>query len=290
MQKADSPQATYFAQRQAVLATMHRKEEAIAPLLKQELGMDVVVPSNFDSDRFGTFTRDVERPANQIETAKQKAFAAMELTGDSIAIASEGTFAPHPALSFLPCDREIVVLIDRQHDLELVGEAISTETNFSHAAIASLDQAFAFAKKANFPSHGLVVMPDADSKNPHPIIKGITTEAQLVATIAQMLEVFGSVHLETDMRAMYNPTRMQVIRQATQDLIRKAKQHCPNCSLPGFDVVEQRFGLPCGLCSRPTTQILASIYVCKKCSFEQPILFPNNTQFADPMFCEFCNP
>ncbi|MDX2242869.1 MAG: DUF6671 family protein [Leptolyngbyaceae cyanobacterium bins.302] len=290
MQRADSSQETYFAQRQAVLATMHRKEITIAPLLKQELGIDVMVPSNFDSDRFGTFTRDVERPANQVETARQKALAAMELTGDTIGIASEGTFAPHPAMPFLPCDREIVVLIDRQHNLELVGEAISTETNFSHAAIASLEQALAFAKKANFPSHGLVVMPSADSKKTHTIIKGITTEAQLIETISQMLETFGSAHLETDMRAMHNPTRMNVIQQATQDLIRKAKQQCPNCRLPGFAVVEQRSGLPCDLCGHPTNQILASIYACKKCGFEQPILFPNQTQFADPMFCEFCNP
>lgn len=281
---------SYFAQRQAVLATMHQKERAIAPLLKQELGIDVIVPSNFNSDHFGTFTRDIDRPANQIETAKLKALAAFELTEVSIAIASEGTFSPHPAMPFLPCNREIVVLIDRQHDLELVGEAISTETNFSHAAIESLDEAFTFAQKVGFPSHGLVIMPDAFSKNTTHLVKGITTETQLTTTVTQMLNQFGRVHIETDMRAMHNPTRMQVIQQATQNLIHKAKQHCSNCNTPGFAVVEQRPGLPCGLCGYPTNQILASISACQKCGFEQPMMFPNGIRSADPMYCEYCNP
>jgi len=279
-----------FAQRVAVLATMHRKETAIAPLLKQELGIEVVVPPNFNSDRFGTFTRDIERPADQIETAKLKALAALEMTNETIAIASEGTFGPHPAMPFLPCDREVVVLIDQIHELVLIGEALSTETNFSHAAIASIDEALAFAQKAGFPAHGLVAMPNSHCRDTSQIHKGITTETQLIETVTHLLKMVGSVHLETDMRAMHNPTRMKVIQQATQDLIRKAKQSCPECGLPGFDVTEYRRGLPCALCCHPTNQILASIYRCQRCGFEQPVMFPHGIQAADPTFCEFCNP
>ncbi|MDX2230468.1 MAG: DUF6671 family protein [Leptolyngbyaceae cyanobacterium bins.349] len=281
---------SYFAQRQAVLATMHRKEAAIAPLLKQALDIDVIVPANFDSDRFGTFTRDVERPANQLETARIKALAALELVGGTLAIASEGSFSPHPALPFVPCDREIVVLIDRQHDLELVGEAISTETNFSHAAIASVEAAIAFAQKVGFPSHGLVVRPDAQAGDSNQIMKGITTKSQLVDVVNQLLTRSEQVHVETDMRAMHNPTRMKVIRQATQDLIRQANQFCPQCHYPGFDAVEYRRGLPCGLCGHPTDQILISIHACKQCGYKQPTMYPHGIQQADPMFCEFCNP
>jgi hypothetical protein len=193
-------------------------------------------------------------------------------------------------MPFLPCDREIVVLVDQHHDLEIVGEAISTETNFSHAAIATLDEALRFAQKAGFPAHGLVVMPANNSKDSNLIIKGITTEPALRAAVTQILNQFGIAHLETDMRAMHNPTRMQVIAQATQDLISKAKQHCPKCNVPGFGVGEYRYGLPCGLCGQPTQQVLAAIYRCQKCHFEQPKLFPNGTQTADPMYCDFCNP
>ena len=41
----------------AVLATMHGKERAIAPLLQRTLGLAVKVPPGLDTDRFGTFSR-----------------------------------------------------------------------------------------------------------------------------------------------------------------------------------------------------------------------------------------
>ena len=62
-----------FINRVAVLATMHHKENVIAPLLKKQLGLEVVVPPNFNTDQFGTFTRDIKRPDTQIVTAKLKA-------------------------------------------------------------------------------------------------------------------------------------------------------------------------------------------------------------------------
>ncbi|MBF2028749.1 MAG: hypothetical protein IGS48_18635 [Oscillatoriales cyanobacterium C42_A2020_001] len=279
-----------FANRQAVLATMHQKEAVIAPLLKQELGIEVVVPPNFNSDRFGTFTREIDRPANQVETAKLKALAVLELTDATMAIASEGSFTPHPAMPFLPCDREVVLMIDRHHDLEVVGEVISMETNFRHAAITTLEEALIFAQNVGFPAHGLIAMPDADCHNATLIYKGITTEPELIDRVTQLLKTFGNAHLETDMRAMHNPTRMNVIRQATCDLIRKLKQACPQCHTPGFDVVERRHGLPCALCFHPTDQILALIYRCQRCRFEQPVMFPNGVETANPAGCEFCNP
>ena len=67
-----------FHDRPAIIATMHRKEIAIAPILESTLGLKTLVPQNFDSDVFGTFTRDIDRPANQIETAKLKAIRGLE--------------------------------------------------------------------------------------------------------------------------------------------------------------------------------------------------------------------
>ncbi|MFM7326512.1 MAG: hypothetical protein ACKO4L_16605, partial [Nodosilinea sp.] len=46
----------FFAGRVAVIATMHRKQEAIAPLVEAHLGAMALVPQDFDTDRFGTFT------------------------------------------------------------------------------------------------------------------------------------------------------------------------------------------------------------------------------------------
>ncbi|MCU0569372.1 MAG: hypothetical protein MUF49_22700 [Oculatellaceae cyanobacterium Prado106] len=283
-----------FQGRTAVLATMHRKETAIAPLLQQSLGLQIIVPEDFDTDRFGTFTREVKRSGDQLEAARQKAKAAIEQTGVSLAIASEGTFGPHPAMPFLPCNREIVVLIDPEQGLELVGQALSTETNFSHQRVSSLEEAEAFATKVGFPAHGLVVIanPNRDLAeiDKSQMRKGILTESQLQSAILWALEQAETVHLETDMRAMYNPTRMQVIAQATQDLIRLVGQTCPECNWPGFQAVEHQPGLPCELCGSPTPLTLNAIYRCQKCHFEKISQFPDGNRSADAAQCMYCNP
>ncbi|PMB21063.1 DUF6671 family protein, partial [Fischerella thermalis] len=104
-----------FNNRIAVLATKHQKERVIAPILEAELRMKVVVPEDFDTDVFGTFTREVKRPGNQVEAARLKAKKALELTGESLAIASEGSFGPHPEIPFISGNREVVLLLDQIH-------------------------------------------------------------------------------------------------------------------------------------------------------------------------------
>ncbi len=281
-----------FRNRVAVLATMHGKEQAIAPILEPELGLKIQVPPDFDTDRFGTFTRDIDRSGTQLEAARKKALSAIEQTGFDLAIASEGSFAPHPAFPMLACDRELVVLIDILNDLEIVGESISTETNFNHCSVSSFDQAYQFAIKAGFPNHGLVVMVSKDATDRDDILKSISNIDQLkeAVEIALAQSTTGSVHIETDMRAMYNPTRMNAIAQATHDLIKNLKHCCPNCSAPGFTVSNVRSGLPCRWCGAPTGLTLAQIYQCQKCDFEQEKLYPNDVQSADPMYCLYCNP
>ncbi|MGG6267305.1 DUF6671 family protein [Leptolyngbya sp. AN03gr2] len=265
-----------FKDRVAVLATMHRKEEAIAPVLESELGLKVQVPIEFDTDRFGTFTREIARSGDQLEAARRKAFAALELIGGDLAIASEGSFAPHPSFPMLPCNREIVILIDTLNDLEMIGESISTETNFNHRTVSNYDEAYEFALKVGFPEHKLVVI-DQDK-----ILKGIGDFDQLREVVSS-----GKVHVETDMRAMNNPTRMNAIAKATRDLAQKLKQCCPKCSTPGFTVAEIKRGLPCGWCGSPTDLILAEVDRCSKCGFEQERF---SEQKADPMYCPYCNP
>jgi len=104
-----------FRNRLCVIATMHRKELAIAPILETALGLRVTVPPDFDSDRFGTFTRDIDRPDSQVQTAILKAERAIELLDIDLAIASEGSFFAHPFLG-IPYNREVVLLRDRQYD------------------------------------------------------------------------------------------------------------------------------------------------------------------------------
>lgn len=281
-----------FKDRTLVLATMHQKERAIAPILTQEIGLNVVVPSNFNTDRFGTFTREIKRLGTQIEAARQKAKAALEITGEFLAVSSEGAFFPHPAFPYVCCDREIVLLLDLNNNLEIIGQEIATETNFAHQTVKTIEDGLKFAQKVGFPEHGLVVMFEKNSQSKAEIFKGITSEVQLTDLLEYVLKhsPTKTAHLETDMRAMYNPTRLKVIARATQNLITKIKQLCPQCSAPGFDVGKREAGLPCSLCFAPTSLIKREIWICQKCCFKQVNNFPDNVKFAEPTYCQYCNP
>ncbi len=269
---------------------MHQKERVIAPILEAKLGVQLMMPQGLNTDEFGTFTREINRPGDQLHTARLKAEKAMTLTGTTLAIASEGSFGPHPAVPWLACDREIVLLSDRHHDLEIVGEALSTETNYCHQQVTCLEDAIAFAQKVGFPTHGLVAMSDAQPMQSSQVFKGITNEIQLRETVTELLQKFGQAHLETDMRAMHNPTRMDVIAQATHDLIQRLSQFCPQCSWPGFAPVEHNAGLPCALCGFATGLPLTVTHRCKKCNFSRVTYFPDGQTSADPAQCLRCNP
>lgn len=282
---------TFFNNRIAVLATMHKKERVIAPLFDRELSIKVTVPQ-LDTDKFGSFTREIERSGSQIEAARLKAQQALSLTGESLGIASEGSFAPHPSLPYIPCNREIVILIDQENDLEIIGEELSTDTNHSHLKVSDIQQAIDFAEKVGFPEHGLVVMLNDYPENSDEIIKGINTQETLIAAVNNSLTKSPNrkVHLETDMRAMYNPTRMKNIEKATYNLIAKINCLCPKCSTPGFDIIQRIPGLPCEWCSAPTSLTSSAIYKCQKCNFRKEQLFPDGKQFANPAQCMYCNP
>lgn len=282
----------WFRNRTAVLATMHSKEQVIAPILEAAIAVQVTVPQNFDTDQFGTFTREIDRAGSQLEAARRKIKAALQVSHQTLGVASEGSFGAHPVLFGMPYNQEIVVLLDQEHEIEIVGQAASTETNYRHQKIQRFVQAAEFAQNVGFPEHGLIVMPSLEigKVNREHIIKGITDINVLESTVNQLLKEFETVHIETDMRAMHNPTRMKVIAQATQNLVEKIAHCCPNCGCPGFDVVEFRRGLPCSWCAHPTTLIRSALYQCQKCQFQQESLFPNGQEAADPSQCEYCNP
>lgn len=275
----------------AVLATMHGKERAIAPLAARFLGLDAHLAEGLDTDRFGTFSREIARAGTPREAARAKIAAAFKLAGDArVGLASEGSFGPHPQVPFAALNRELVLLIDRETGLELVGHAATLDTNFAHALVTDPAAGLAFAAKAGFPAHGVIVMGVLDSE-PAPqlaLFKTIDTEAELAVMIARTTALTGAAHIETDMRAHRNPRRMRAIRRAMIDLIRRARSRCPECTRPGFAVTERLAGLPCGWCAAPTMLSRADILQCAGCGHRKERAVAAAS--ADPMHCEECNP
>jgi hypothetical protein len=279
-----------FGGRKAVLATMHKKEQVIAPILESELGINIVVPVEFNSDVFGTFTNEVERTGDQLEAARKKVEVAMLQSGLNIGIASEGSFGPHPIFSFAPFNRELVLFVDRDLELEITGYVANSDTNYAQKEVESYEEAYDFAKSIGFPKHGIIVKKSATTTDPNEIIKGITDIDQLRDSVAFFTQSQQTAFIETDMRAMYNPTRMNNIKLATLDLISKMKSLCPSCQTPGFEVIQVKKGLPCQLCGFPTNITLLQIYECKKCKHQKEVKYPNGNKHADPTYCNVCNP
>ncbi len=279
---------SWFGKRNLVIATKHKKESVIAPLLEKQLGVKCIVPENIDTDTLGTFTGEIERIEIPYLTAIKKCELAMELSGADLAVASEGSFGAHPIIFFTNANEEMLVMVDKKNDLKVVASELSLETNFNATEVKSVKQLEEFANKVGFPSHGLIVRGTKNSFEP--IWKGITNWAELIEVFYKTAEIFGRAYIETDMRAMYNPTRLAVIQKATHALIEKLNSLCPSCNTPGFGVTEVKPGLPCQTCAMPTKGPLYHVYMCSKCNHTKGIRYPNGIKFQDPMYCDFCNP
>ena len=277
-----------FRGRTLVIATMHQKEKVLAPLLKAAFGVTSVLCESLNTDKFGTFCGQKQRTESPIETAKAKCLEALSLSGYDLAIASEGSFGPHPSIFFAPADEEILVMIDLKNQLEFVVSELSLATNFNAKTIINIEELMDFAKTSGFPDHGLILRKSADAHEKQ--LKGIVDETILKSHFKHLKDRYGEAYVETDMRAMHNPSRMAVIEQAAEKLVALLNSECPKCKTPGFAVNEAIPGLPCSLCSLPTRSILVHRYLCQKCNFVEDKKYPNQKEHEDPMYCDFCNP
>ena len=287
MQTTSGDGGAYSGKRIALL-TQHGKERVLAPVLEPALGCRVERVAGYDTDLLGTFTRDIPRAGTQLEAARQKARLGMELAGLPLGLASEGSFGPDPMVGMFPWNVELVVFIDDERGLEVVGVA-QGKANFSHLLAADWAAAEAFARQSGFPEHHLVVRPEGEEDAR--IRKGIVAWTALETAFAWALAQSASrrVFLETDMRAHANPTRMENIRLAAEDLARKLRSLCPACGTPGFWLVERVAGLPCEDCGEPTRETRAEVHGCLKCAHRITCERPDR-QSADPGRCEDCNP
>lgn len=269
------------------LLTQHGKERVIAPLLAESLDMVVELATGFDTDSLGTFTRDIAREGGQLEAGRRKAEKGMEILGTACGLGSEGAFGPGP-YGLLPWNVELLVLVDRARGIEIVGRAQGGAQHL-HERVRTPDDLAAFATRAGFPAHGLVVRPDGED-DPR-IRKGLTDWRALHAAFdeARSRSRSGVVFVESDLRAHMNPTRMEMIRMATIDLVERVKSDCPRCGAPGFWLVERIPGLRCRDCLSPTDEARAERWGCVTGDHSE-VRDTSADRFADSFRCGTCNP
>ena len=269
------------------LLTKHKKEHIIAPKFLKMLNAEVIHTDAFDTDELGTFTRDKARYGNQLDAARRKAMIGMEITGLKYGIASEGSFTSDPFIGLFPWNHEIVIFIDNNLGIEVVGSSKAAAMS-SQSKIRNWKELSKFARLNKFPTHHLVLRPDDEN---HPVLhKGISNRIVLEEAFNQAIKLSKTkkVFVEHDLRAFANPTRMKNIAKATTDLIQKLKTLCPNCQTPGFQITKIKAGLPCALCGLETRETMERIFTCISCDYEKSEFVKKKK--ADPAKCDFCNP
>jgi hypothetical protein len=282
----------YFSGKICVFVTMHEKESAVLPSLDGVQGLNIQTIKHINTDILGTFSGEIERQKDPLQTAIDKAELAKQFASADLALSSEGAFGPHPSMFFIPADQEWLVLKDLKADKYWAIHHISTNTNFNSIQPKNWDEIADFLSKIQFPSHGIIIK----------VLDKVTSSIDLIFKdinlVSKLKEIYQTYHqveqrtiiLETDMRAHRNPTRMMVIAEAAEKLKSKLNSLCPSCAFPGFDTVEVESGLPCKWCKSPTRLIYRSLLRCQHCNFEDWKLFPQGSTEADPGNCDVCNP
>jgi len=268
--------------------TQHGKERVIAPLFASRLGASVELAHGCDTDTLGTFTRETARAGSQLAAARRKADIAIERSGLELGLGSEGAFVPGP-FGLGSWNVEVLVFLDRARAIEVVGRAHAAGRHL-HATVRTREELDAFAARAGFPSHALVVRPN-DERDPR-IAKGLATEADLASAFerARGAATDGAVFVESELRAHLNPTRMTTIEAAGRDLVLRLGCACPACGTPGFGVARAVPGLPCGDCGAPTREAAADEFACVRCGHLETRPRTTGPAEASPAVCDHCNP
>jgi hypothetical protein len=274
----------FFRDRSVLIATQHAKELVIEPLLSNNLGVNCFTPRDFNTDQFGTFSGEVERKADALSTLRTKIHAALDRYGYDLGVGSEGSFGPHPQIPFVPYNEEWVMLVDREKGIEVSAVYRTIDTNFQHREVSSMKELTEFLKDAEFPRHGIILRHQDDFSM---IRKGIISWDDLYHAACSLGLGKNTLHAETDMRALFNPTRMKAIKEAARLLLDKLATQCPLCSAPGFSEHEHLPGLPCELCGLPTRLTKETVLQCVQCTHQEVI---KKESIASAQYCDHCNP
>lgn len=266
--------------RAAALATRHGKERVIAPAFARWAGIELRL-ADVDTDALGAFTGEIPRLLPMRETLLAKARLGADATGLAQAVASEGSFGPHPVIPFLAAAHEMMAFIDVERGLEIVESRRSETTNFAALEVTAAADVDAFLARVGFPRHALVF------RSGERLVKGVTSRSHLDWLIAG---AFAPVRLETDMRAHMNPTRMAEIGKLAEVLARRIATPCPSCAAPGFGIIRSVGGLPCEDCGAETRLTRALVLGCALCRHEQESPRPDGRAAATPAECQECNP
>lgn len=271
--------------------TQHGKEQIAAAILA-EGGLRVERVEGFNTDHWGTFSGEIERPASQTETAMMKAKKALELCNDALwGLGSEGAFNPHPVSPFITLNTEVLALCDRSGKISIMGRAAGTNVVFHSRPISRASDLITLATEQHFPEYGLILKVEKVGK----VIaseKGCGSLEELLEAWQRLRKTYPDdpVIAETDLRAHRNPARRLLIAEAARDLLQRWLTVCDRCGQRGFGIEESIPGLPCSVCHFPTRLPKGYVWRCPHCGYEEARKDSDSPEAADPSLCSICNP
>jgi len=267
-----------------ILVTKHGKEQAIFPILNQN-GIINTHVEYADTDVLGTFTGEIPRLKSVEDTLFEKCTLGSSNIINPLWISTEGSFGPHPIFPWVSQHQESFLLLDRTSNSKFFFNYTSTKTNFLVASLQTEQQLVEFCHRIKFPSHGLILKKTVNAEVE--IVKDIFDWKTLISVYKTLGD---NVTVESDMRAMNNPTRMSNIQIGFSNFVNHLQSECPKCHYPGFSQKKVERGLPCEWCNSPTSSILYSFHVCERCQHEVIHQNPHGKTKEDPMYCSNCNP
>lgn len=282
------PQQHPYFRQEILLTTKHNKFAYVAPAFQEQLEM-TVVEHVADTDLLGTFSGEIERTLAAGQTAIAKAKIGLAETGKTLGLASEGTIGADSGIGFLNSDVEILALVDLERGIEILERFRSFDITAGKIVARPGESLDAFFKQADFPNHRLIARPNKALSQL--AIKGLATEKEVQEAVkfCSIESQDGLVLIESDLRAMYSPSRQKNIAQASALLAVRVLAQCPDCLCPGWGKVDVERGLPCSYCQTDSEDaVKREIFGCVRCQHREPgeLL----AKFASPSQCQVCNP
>lgn len=200
-----------YAGRLMVIASSNGKETLLGPLLRRKLKVVPLTDPEFDSDDLRFMPHSIREAP--IEMLRKKINHALKLSGESLAIATEASYEVHPHDRWLVVHTETAMIIDRSKNAEFSYSVLSLDTNYRVSSVATIKELLDFAEDVRFPSHGLCFTSETQKHS------GITDLGTLVKSAFEQGLPNWPIHIQTDMRIKYNPTRCEVINHCVTRLL-----------------------------------------------------------------------
>ncbi|WP_273430076.1 DUF6671 family protein [Chitinibacter tainanensis] len=281
------PRAAALRGERVLVASRHHKAAAMQRPFAALLGVELWSPPELDTDRFGTFSGEIERPGPPVAMLQAKiALAQADYPAQRYWLASEGSYGPHPYWPQLAVGEEWLMWLDAQTGQSLTERRRFTTRHYGAWMISNWAELRARLAQCPLPALALTLRPLAGDL---PAQKALRDVAAVEVAYAEYVAAGSpAVVLALDMRAHLHPPRQRSLRRLATRLAHRLATACPACGAAGFGERQLQPGLPCADCGLATAQPAALVYACSQCGHRE--LHRHYHTPADPRWCDYCNP